>query len=232
MRFLHTNLIVALLTVGAIHADPVIFIKNTSDRTVLIEPFGRFNNPLIRPPQLVKPKGEYKDDSLAAADIKGIRVVYCPKGSGCISIDTIRERGTVATFEFHDPNATKYYLKLDIDTNDNVSLKRQEGRAGRTSNLKWNLKGNIIQDAITRPITEPAAPPAPTDVPAPHAKPKTQQLSAPSTDMPPALQSSATSPKRKMPERPTIPAPTEEEDIAITLMPGTFEQKTIIPAPQ
>jgi hypothetical protein len=154
MRFSHTFLFlpVALLAIGVTHADPVIFIKNTSDRTILIEPFGSFNNPLIRPPQLVEPKnGEYKNDNLAAADIKGIRFVYCPKGSGCISADTIRDKGTVATFEFHDPNATKYYLKLDIDTNDNVSLKRQEGRAGRTSNLKWSLKGNITKTNIHGP---------------------------------------------------------------------------------
>jgi hypothetical protein len=165
MRFSHTFLFlpIALLAIGIAHADPVIFIKNDSKRDVLIAPFGRKGDWLTNA-QFIKPNGEYKDENLDANDIKGVHIKYCPQSVSCSSMEAVRKNGGSAVeFEFHDPKATKFYLKLDIDKKDNVTLKRQEGRLGRTSNLKWSLEGNVIQNAIIRTIV----PAAPTDVPTP-----------------------------------------------------------------
>jgi hypothetical protein len=165
MHLSHTNSIVliTLLAIGIIHADPVLFIKNNSDRAIHIKPIDQGRQPLAQA-QFVKPKGEYKEESVDANDVKGVDIKYCQKGVSCATTDDVRTKGTVTRFEFNDPSATKFYLKLDIDKNDKISLERQEGRLGRTSNLKWSLDGNINQDTISKPRSIGAAP---TDMPAP-----------------------------------------------------------------
>jgi hypothetical protein len=161
-----------LLAIGTTHADPVIFIKNISNRDVFVAPFDRSNNWLTK--QFIKPKGEYKDENLGADDIKGVHIKYCPQGISCSSLDAMdKSGGSAVEFEFHDPSATKFYLKLDIDKNNNVTLKRQEGRLGRTSNLKWSLDGNIIQDAIIRTTI---APTVPSEAPTPPSLGMTAEL--------------------------------------------------------
>jgi hypothetical protein len=215
MRFSHTNLIVALLAMGIAHADPVLFIKNNSKRPVYVEPLDDIQLSMTQHAKLIKAKGEYIVENLNPSSIGGVAITYCKAGVSCSTESDIRANGIEEIFEFHDPQATKFYLKLDIDTNDKITLKTQEGRLGRTSNLKWSLDGNIVQNAITRPSTKmvtppvakPAAPPVPANlyVQTPKPGPSTplaatpitpsagddviyvQKPSALPTDIPPAL---------------------------------------------
>jgi hypothetical protein len=245
MHFSHTVLFlpIALFAIGAVYADPILYLKNKSDRTIHVQPFmgdQTFGAKQIRS----NDDAPYTAEELGnSVKIDGIRVKYCmssdPNSTQCdIAPGVLSASGNAYEFKFSKKArdaAKKYYLKLTIE-DDQASLEPQKGVLGRTENMKWSLSGNIKggDENIKGPTPYYAAQEGMVVPPssAPMAGIQKPKFSAPPTDMPPALPSSVTSPKRKAPERPTIPAPTEEEDIAITLMPGTLKQETIVPAPK
>lgn len=132
------------------YADPLVYLKNNSDRRIIVEPLAEnttFKPELLDPEG--KPKDEYKVDD-TGEPITGIRIKYCPSSAGTICNTNEAEFNKAAkttTFYFNAPNAKKYYLKLTIDKNDKVTLEAQKGIGilgnTRTSNMKYSLSDNI-----------------------------------------------------------------------------------------
>jgi hypothetical protein len=188
---------IALLAIGTIHADPIVYIKNKSDRTVHVRPFiGDY----AFQPQRIKPadKGPKESEAIYMAgnlgipggnldntQIDGIRVTYCmssdPKYTQCnIDPSVLSASGKEYEFKFTKKArdaAKKYYLKLTIE-DDQAVLEPQKGILGKTENRKWSLSGNI------KGGDENIKGPTPFASTAGVQKPT---FSAPPTDTPPAL---------------------------------------------
>lgn len=251
-------LFVAALVTKIIHTDPVIYIKNKSNRPVHIEPFGPNNNPLASA-QFVKSDGDYVENNISINAIRGVRIKYCKNNLECKDTDSVRTQGTIVQFQFHDSKAKKYYLKLDIDGNDEVSLKPQKGRMNRTENLKWSLAGNVNDDRILGPIsiasiaigsyeTSSNLPDSmQTNRPAKAESYRTDESTVPeymrrnqpitgSNTTPVTVESYRTDEssvpeymRRNQPSARPKSVPVSVDDVSITLMPETLKTETIIP---
>ena len=140
--------LIIVFTINAIYADPLVYLKNNSDRRISVEPL--VANTTFKS-ELVDSEGEYKVND-TGGPITGVRIKYCSKSAenGCNTDEAeFNKSAKTTTFYFNAPQAKRYYVKLSIDTDDKVSLKAQEGGLfGRTSNMKYSLSNNIKTDDI------------------------------------------------------------------------------------
>jgi hypothetical protein len=147
MHFSYTNLIVALLAIGTIHADPVLYLKNKSDRTIHVQPFVG-DQTFEAKPIRANDDAPYTAEELGNnMKIDGVRVKYCMSEDTQCNIDPALLSASGKAYEFKFTKkardaAKKYYLKLTIE-GDEASLEPQKGILGRTENRKWSLSGNI-----------------------------------------------------------------------------------------
>lgn len=145
------TLAIIITTATITQSDPLVYLKNDSKRLISVEPLmsGRTVSA-----EFIKPDDKYiLDDGTKSLD--GLRIQYCPSsyvGVGCNEDpEKFKEFAKTTEYKF-TTSAKKYYVKLTIDSNNNVSLKPQEGVLGgtRTSNLKYSLSGNITTEAIKK----------------------------------------------------------------------------------
>lgn len=175
MHCLKNMLVLAVIGLDLVALEPLIFVKNNSNRLISIEPIAVGESTEA---ELVEPDGEYIQNTLGFAGVmgsvvdlqpSGLRIKYCPAsyaGTACNNSEDktdFRKFSKTAEFMFTDPKAKKYYLKFSINKNDEITLEPQAGRGigshKRTSSLKsgligWSLEGNIGKDYII-PVRTP-----------------------------------------------------------------------------
>jgi len=167
MRFAHIipALSVALLATGIIYTAPIVYVKNNSNRLIdIVLMAGNKEFPM----GLIKAEDEGSIEAFGFnSPLTGLRIKYCPAsygGTGCNNPEGVMKVGTSSKyeekrpldyfgktdeFEFTDPDAKKYYLKVTIDKKDHVSLIPQVGKAGFTSGKhKYSLRNNIKESKI------------------------------------------------------------------------------------
>lgn len=128
-----------------LHADPLIFLKNNSDRLVSVQPMARG---MTFGTELVKPEQEYTfGNAKSGTKLEGLVIRYCPmsySGTGCNADEFGFNKFSKAVQFNFTADAERYYVKLTIDKKDVVSLEPQRGGLfGRSSHMKWSLSGNI-----------------------------------------------------------------------------------------
>lgn len=144
-------IIISILTliVVPIQADPLIHLKNNSDRIIAVQPF---SPGMTFRAESVNPDNEYSyGDVKSSAKIEGLNISIC----GTTSENTIcdfKQGKKQERFDFApDPKTQRYYVKFTVDKNDSPSLAPQKGSLwGRSSNLKYSLSGNIKDTQISK----------------------------------------------------------------------------------